>query len=243
MKDTVTAATHVRPAGLTLAQHAYFVIQERILKGDFPLGAPLSRRRLATELGMSLIPVNEALQSLENDGLVESRPRVGTRVCQPSAQEIRDRYQVREALETQVARLFAERASPAARIQLLGMAKDLDAMFGNIAAPPAAGREFLFSVHSLHRRFHLHIAESTGCNALCNAIEHNHVLVFNWLYDISAQRPALPPHFHQSLVEALNSGDVDVADAAMRAHIRQGLETVLEEIGSPIQSTSFERVK
>jgi DNA-binding GntR family transcriptional regulator len=75
---------------VSLSEQAYYSIRERILKGEIPLGAPLSRRRLADELGMSLLPVAEALQSLERDGLVESQPRVGTRVCLPDAGEIRD---------------------------------------------------------------------------------------------------------------------------------------------------------
>ena len=60
---------------------------------------------------MSLLPVAEAIQRLATDGLVESRPRIGTRVCLPTAQDIRERYEVREALESQSARLFAEKAS------------------------------------------------------------------------------------------------------------------------------------
>ena len=94
---------------VSLSEQAYSVIRDRILKGEIALGAPLSRRRLAAELGMSLLPVSEALQALESDGLVESRPRVGTRVCFPTVEEIRERYQVREALESQAARLYAER--------------------------------------------------------------------------------------------------------------------------------------
>ncbi len=76
----------------TLAQRAYRLVRERILKGVYPPGAALSRRRLAHEFGMSLLPVAEALQRLVNEGLLESRPRVGTRVRQPSREEIRDRY-------------------------------------------------------------------------------------------------------------------------------------------------------
>ena len=44
---------------------AYDRIRGKLLTGEYPLGSPLSRRRLAEELGMSLIPVSEALQKLE----------------------------------------------------------------------------------------------------------------------------------------------------------------------------------
>src|SRR5215831_3384105 len=112
---TITVAHSSDPKGpagehVSLSEQAYYEIRERILKGEIALGAPLSRRKLAVELGMSLLPVAEALQSLERDGLIESRPRVGTRVCLPGPDEIRERYEIREALESQAARRYAEKA-------------------------------------------------------------------------------------------------------------------------------------
>src|SRR5262245_9528090 len=100
------------PGHGSLAQQAYERIRASILRGDLPLGCLLSRRNLADQLGMSFLPVTDALQRLELDGLVESRPRVGTWVRVPTEQDIRGHYVVREALETQSARLYSEKASP-----------------------------------------------------------------------------------------------------------------------------------
>jgi DNA-binding GntR family transcriptional regulator len=83
---------------------------ERILRGRFGLGAAISRRQLAVELGMSIVPVSEAFQRLAQEGLIESRPQVGTRIRIPTEANIRDRFVIREALESQSARLFAELA-------------------------------------------------------------------------------------------------------------------------------------
>lgn len=231
-----------RRARVSLSEHAYNVIRERILKGEIPLGAALSRRKLAKELGMSLLPVAEALQSLENDNLVESRPRVGTRVCLPTAQDIRERYEIREALETQAARLFAEKANVSEKMELKKMAEHMDAMFNRCAASNDNDREFLYAVHNYHLQFHLRIAECTGCRALQQTIEKNHVLIFNWLFDVAASQAPLPPRFHRDLIDALNDGDVEKADRAMRAHIRHGLETIVTRLG-PRATSRFERVK
>ncbi len=76
------------------------MIRGKILRGEFPLGAALSRRKLGIQFGMSFLPISEAIQRLEHDGLVESGPRVGTRVRIPTPQDLRDRYIIREALET-----------------------------------------------------------------------------------------------------------------------------------------------
>ena len=234
-----------RQPAISLAQKAYFIIQEKILRGDIPLGAPLSRRKLAAELGMSILPVAEALQSLESDGLVESRARAGTRVCLPTISDIRDRYEVREALESHAARLFVTRATDRDRLHLETMAARLDVMFASCSPKNEITRDYMYSVQSFHREFHAGIALATGCHALHHALEHNHVLIFNWLFDVAANRPLLPPRFHTSLIEALNEGDVSKADQAMREHVRYGLDTVLRELGprSKTAAVSFERAK
>src|SRR5688500_17569522 len=92
----------------SLAGEAYVVLRERILRGEFAIGTVVSRRKLAAELGMSLVPVSEAFQRLEFEGLVESRPRAGTRVKIPTAEDVRGHYVVRSALEAEAARVFAE---------------------------------------------------------------------------------------------------------------------------------------
>jgi DNA-binding GntR family transcriptional regulator len=225
----------------SLSEQAYTLIRDRILKGDIPLGAALSRRKLAAELGMSLLPVAEALQRLENDELVESRARVGTRVCLPTAEDIRERYEIREALESQAARLFAERASARDRLELEKMAERMDAMF-NRCADAKNDRDFLFAVQSYHSEFHLRIAEGTHCRALRQTIEKNHVLIFNWLFDVATARPPLPPRFHRDLMDAINQGKPEEADRAMRRHIRYGLDTIVNMIG-PRANNTVRRIK
>src|SRR5215471_18243292 len=110
----------------SLAKQAYTRILDKILKGEYPLGAALSRRKIGTELGMSFLPISEAIKRLEQEGLVESRPRVGTRVRIPTPQDVRDRHIIREALEAQSARLFAEKASADERVEIRAMAAHLD---------------------------------------------------------------------------------------------------------------------
>src|SRR3569833_2933672 len=97
---------------ISLSSRAYSEIRSAILSGELALGSPISRRNLARDLGMSVVPVSDALQRLETEGLVESWPRVGTRVRIPTAQDIRGHYVVREALESQSARLFSQKATP-----------------------------------------------------------------------------------------------------------------------------------
>ena len=216
-------------SGGSLSECAYEVIREQILRGKLPLGATLSRRRLATALEMSLVPIGEALQRLESEGLVESRPRVGTRVCIPTPEDIRDSYIIREALESQSARLFVQKASPLERRELRRMAEHTDVLF-NRCVGGETDAEFLYEVHTYHCQFHLRIAECTGSRSLRQALDKNHVLIFNWLFDVSVHHQARPPRFHRELAEVLCGNDVEAADAAMREHIRYGLEGMVTAI-------------
>jgi len=221
----------------SLSERAYFTIRERILRGELRLGAALSRRKLAVELGMSLVPVSEALQRLEGEGLIESKPRVGTRVYMPTAQDIRERYVVREALESQSARLFSEKASTRERSELCRMAEHIDALF-NRRLSAQDDSEFLYQVQNYHFQLHMRIAECTGCRPLIKLIEQTHVLVFNWVWDLAAKRPSLPPRFHRELVDVLVGADPEASDKAMRRHIRHGLDGIIRALEPTLDATA-----
>jgi len=213
----------------SLAKQAYLDIRDKILKGELSVGVVISRRKLATELNISVPPVTEALQRLEREGLLESKPRVGTRVRIPTRQDVEDRSLVREALETQAARLFAARATPAEKKELRQMGRRVDQLYACCETTPA-DRNFLFSANTYHMGLHLRIAECARCPALHDAIEKEQVLVFNWLYDVAVQRRALASDHHARLTDALASGTPAQADTAMRHHIQFGLKEVLARL-------------
>jgi len=219
-----SAGPHARTH--SLAGRAYLEIRNQILKGELPVGMALARRKLAAALNISVPPVSEALQRLEREGLVESKPRVGTRVRIPTRQDIEDRSLVREALETQAARLFAERATAAEKKELRQMGRRVDQLYA-ACEKSSDDREFLFSVNTYHMKLHLHIAECARCPALRDAIEKEQVLIFNWLYDTAVERRSLASDYHSRLTDILARNTPAQADAAMRQHIRHGLQEVL----------------
>jgi DNA-binding GntR family transcriptional regulator len=229
----------VQPAG-TLVDEAYSAIREGILRGELRPGMPLSRRRLAEQFGMSVLPVSYALRRLEEDGLVESRPRAGTRVRIPSANDIRDLYELREALETQAARLFTQRATPAQRVELRRHAERVDGLFTRLSVGDHDAL-FRFAVHSHHVDFHMRIADQSGSRLLTQIMERKHVLIQNWLLDVAARRTPLPDGFHSLLAEALVSGDASRADAAMRGHVRYGFTEISGRISALAASEWRER--
>jgi GntR family transcriptional regulator, rspAB operon transcriptional repressor len=221
----------------SLAERAYQLVLDQILRGTLPLGAVVSRRRIAEQFGMSFIPVTAALQRLERDGLLESRPRAGTRVKIPTPTEVQGRFEMREALECQSARLCAERSTFQERLDLKRSAEQMDILFAR-AASDGADQELIFAKDRYHTELHTKIAAYARSEALRAAIENAHVLVFNWLYNTAAGQTALPEGFHQQLIEAIVSGDPDVAEAAMRAHVRIGVANVMRAV-APETSTRW----
>ena len=226
--SAISSASAAAPRARThsLAVRAYLEIRNQILKGELPVGMALARRKLAAALDISVPPVSEALQRLEREGLVESKPRVGTRVRIPTRHDIEDRSLLREALETQAARLFAGRATAADKKELRQMGQRVDQLYA-ACEKSSDYREFLFSVNTYHMKLHLYIAECARCPALRDAIEKEQVLIFNWLFDTAVERRALGSDFHARLTDALATGTPEKAAQAMRQHIRYGLNEVL----------------
>jgi DNA-binding GntR family transcriptional regulator len=211
MRDTAETSS--------LAAEAYTIVRQRILRGELLLGQVISRRKLAAELGMSFLPVSEALLRLEFEGLLESRPRAGTRVRIPSPDDVRGHYVVREALEVQAAMLFAVVATQGERAELRKLAARVDAL--------SMQTDRLLYL-ALHQKLHRRIAECTRCATLCDAIEKTHALATIWFCVMRQPKADDSPTRHQELVDALAAGDPAKAADAVRAHIAVGIEHTLE---------------
>src|SRR5690242_601727 len=93
-----------------LEQRAYDMLRDKIFTGTLRPGARLSEYAEAKALGTSRGPVREAVSRLASEGLVEKIPGVGAFVRAPAdADELREVYQFREALECAAAELAATR--------------------------------------------------------------------------------------------------------------------------------------
>jgi DNA-binding GntR family transcriptional regulator len=205
----------------SLAAEAYGIVRGRILRGELPLGEVISRRKLAAELGMSFLPVSEALLRLEFEGLLESRPRAGTRVRIPSPEDVRGLYIVREALEVQAAMLFTSEATSAERAELRRLAARVDA----VSVQPD---RTLYVV--LHEKLHRRIAECARCQALCDAIERSHALASTWFCVTRQPTSSDSPRRHRDLIDVLAKATPERAAAAIRRHLGEGMQHTLEQL-------------
>jgi len=203
----------------SLAAEAYSVVRHRILTGTIGLGQVISRRKLAAELRMSFLPVSEALLRLEVEGLLESRPRAGTRVRIPSPEDVQGHYVVREALEVQAALRFAACATSRERFELKKLADRVDTLG---TQPDRA------LYQTVHLKLHSRIAQNSRCPALLEAIEKTHALASIWYCVLRQPKPTDAQSRRQELVHALCDGTSQEVADAVRQHLAVAMERSLE---------------
>jgi DNA-binding GntR family transcriptional regulator len=205
----------------TLASRVYKSVRHGILSGELQPGQPMSRRRIATELQTSPLPVASAFQRLEFEGLLESRPRAGTRVRAVSLDEVRGHFVVREALETQVAMRVALMASEAELQNLDRLARKLDELSTRVDAKQYS---------SMHSGFHRCVAGYSRCAALSEAVDQCHAFAMLWLSHVS--RPCGPNTRHQELVGAIASRDPMKAAKEASHHLAFGIARAVEAMAA-----------
>ncbi len=202
----------------TLSRRVYVALHDEILTGEMPPGTRLVRRALSKRLGVSPIPVAEALLRLEIDGLVESRPLCGSRVRKLTVEEMREDTVLREAIECQSARLCAENATKAQLAELMSEARQVDRLMSQGDPRSKLGMR-------AHLQFHLSIARGGGFKRLVQELERvwfRRAMRLNWVKATHC-RP-VPDRWHEQLVEAILGRDPDIAEKVMREHVRYGGE-------------------
>lgn len=90
----------------SLSTQIYDVLLEKILSNEIPSGEFINRRDVAAQMNVSAAPVLEAMVKLENEGLLETIPRKGTRVRLVQNADISGYLFIREGLECSAARIY-----------------------------------------------------------------------------------------------------------------------------------------
>lgn len=96
----------------TLTNMTVEAIRERILRGRYPEGEPLRQDAIGAELGVSRIPVREALRQLEAEGLVIFNPHRGAVVSELSLKQIRELFELRAEIEGDLIRRAVPKMTP-----------------------------------------------------------------------------------------------------------------------------------
>ena len=194
------------------------LIRERIVRGEFAPGDRIVERVLAEELGVSRVPVREALHLLKGEGFVQEVPRRGVIVTMLSRDDVDDLFDVREALETHGARLACQRATDE-EIQSLAEITE--------RAQQALAANDLDTVADLNEAFHDAIPQLAHNRILASTLEPLEGRL-HWVLRQNLSPGALMAE-HLELVEALQDRDPDRAEDVARRHVHTS-RTVCSEV-------------
>lgn len=196
----------------TIASLAVEALRERILRGDYPDGEPLRQDALAEQLGVSRIPVREALRQLEAEGLVTFSPHRGAVVSSLSLEEIEELFDVRAEIECDLLR----RAIPKTTREQLSMAIRVMDQFEDALR---AGEASCWGTLNWH--FHAALYAPAHRNFTLGVLQklHQHSDRYFRMHVLLAHGGAKAAAEHRAIATAVEEKDAKTASQLMRAHI------------------------
>ena len=192
----------------------YESLHTAILRGELSPGSRLVIQELANQLGVSQIPIREALQRLQADGFVEVVPYLGTRVTEISADSIHETFEIKETLELVSAHGACQRMTDEEFAQLEEILRKMDTLVG--------GDIDGWSQQNV--RFHEFICDRAGtplaAHLMTKVLDHWERLRRCHLSEVLAQRIDVAHKEHWDMFHALQSRDPERVDKVIRDHNR-----------------------
>jgi DNA-binding GntR family transcriptional regulator len=209
----------------TEADEGYEHLYQAILRGDFQPNQRLIELELAKQYNIGRAAIRTALARLEQDGLVEREPNRGARVRAISEEEAVETLEARAVLEGLAARYAARNVTDAD-------IADLRAIVGEMEVRLAEGD--LLGISEGNVRLHSRLLQIAKNKTVARLIERLHAQHVRSQFRIILV-PGRPPRSvaeHRAIVEAVASRDADAAEAAMRSHLANTVETLRTLAGS-----------
>lgn len=207
----------------------YSQLRQAIVQGQLQPGERLVLDRLAASLGVSRVPVTQALKRLETQGFVKTIRRGETVVVKLSAADAWELYVLRIRLQPLAARYAAQRLQPDQLAEIERLAE---------CVAPLSGNERF----SMDRQFHEAIANASGMPRLVQIL--NNLWELTEVYraaldkvenlDLKIADNANSNREHQAMLDALRRRDGEAAEAIERAHLVRVTKLVFRALGEPL---------
>ena len=210
--------TTVEPLG-AVRERVLSELRQDIIAGRLRPGDRLVERELADRFGVSRVPVREAIRALVGEGFVHFETPRRTVVRRLSPTDVKELFELREALEVYATGLAAARATPR---DLAGLAELLD----EAATATAAGDAE--AITDINTRFHDHVLTMAG-NGLLSSVLDPVDGRLRWLTRQNEEWPQLLTE-HRELYEAIASGDPHRARAHALAHIQANYRSTVRHL-------------
>jgi DNA-binding GntR family transcriptional regulator len=223
----------------TQKENAYRHIRNRVVSGAMLAGERLYPGALAQEIGVSLVPVREAIWQLESEGLVVHEPRGGIFMRKIERRDLMDLVEFRTALECAAAAAAARRISPALLVELDRCWKELCQTAKAFDVPADGNPNDLTSIlqswHLADLGFHMLLFRAAGSRCAVRAIEQTQVMM--QMFGHRVDNPAAwanPAEYiadnlrvHRDVYEAVRRHDAKAARHAMGVHMRRAGRNML----------------
>lgn len=217
----------------TLKHRVYSHIYQKLSNGELRPGDRLSGRALAKEIGVSPIPVRDALSQLRNEGFIETRHGGGAFVPEPTYEELIDIYDQREALECHAVARVAQSPSEADLDELENCVRELSIVIELLDATGQSGRdpELIERWARADAAFHDTLMRAAG-----NRRSLETVLNLRIKSRIFGKQVRYEPFVelrrtqeeHMRILEAIRNRNAEESREVMAEHIRNGCRLILE---------------
>jgi DNA-binding GntR family transcriptional regulator len=220
MSDTSSHPTHAVEFDQSLSGRIARALADRIMRGQLAPGSRLMQDHIANEFGASHVPVREAFQKLEAQGLVVSKPRCGVSVSLLDPGMVLEVTEMRAALEG----LALHHALPHMT------AGDVDAAQNALIAGEASDQ--IADWEAANRRFHLAITVPCGMPRLIASISDLHRSDARFLFATWQQLDWQPRSGteHWGILDAVKRRDGAHARELLEAHIREAGKALVERL-------------
>lgn len=205
----------------TPQQIAYEHLRDGIVLGHYTARSRLKSEIVAQELGISRMPVREALRQLHAEGLVTLRPNRGAIVTSLTADDVMELFEMRAALEGLAAYHGARNATKADHDRLINELRVL-----------RQHKSDTLSWTMLHDQFHDSLCRLSGRERLCDqvALIRQQVLPHTRLYAGRARDPEIDGFEHDAILIAMRNDGPDAAERVMRSHIMRNAASIVEAL-------------
>ncbi len=220
----------------TRKQNAYNYLRHRLLDGTFAPNQRLFPADLAKEIGISHIPVREAIGQLQSEGLVVQIPRRGVFVRQPDREEIIELIELRSILERSAAGLAARRINDGQIEELRNRLKELRDVGETLRTAPAEEmRDGLARWMVADMEFHLVLLRAAGNRRILEFFESAHLMIHmfghrtdhpgGWADMNTFVKRAYKQH--RDIYRAVRQHDAKAARRAMGVHMLRARRNIL----------------
>jgi DNA-binding GntR family transcriptional regulator len=223
----VTVEPELQRVAAPLRKQVTDILRTDIVSSALPPGSRLVESALCARFGVSRPVIREALRQLDAEGLVETLPNQGAVVAELTLQDAQDLYELRAALESLAAELFAERASARDR-------EDLGKAYAALAK--AVAKKGLADELKRKDQFYEVLFRGAGNGAIRSSLLGAHARV-QMLRSLSMQRPGRGEASLaelRDLTEAAVAGDAGAAGAASKRHVQNAGAIALAELRARI---------